>query len=139
MLRGADELRAFFAATRRGMRRMTGELPVLGDPRGGAVCNVLRYKPAGTGRSCVSGTEATSANKTTFEWNQIRVHRTEDFEHPRGEWNTIEIVVRGDTIEHYVNGHLVNRATGASVTRGRILLQSEGAEIFFRRVELQPL
>jgi hypothetical protein len=87
---------------------------------------------------CV-GTDVTSANRQAHEWGMKRVFRTEDFEHPHGEWNTIEIVARGDTIEHYVNGRLVNRATNTSVRRGRILLQSEGAEVFYRTVELTPL
>ena len=62
-----------------------------------------------------------------------------DPEKPHGEWNTIEVVARGDTIEHYVNGHLVNSGTKATVSRGKILLQSEGAEIYYRRVEMVPL
>jgi hypothetical protein len=33
----------------------------------------------------------------------------------------------------------VNRATGASLREGRIMIQSEGAEIYVRRVELHPL
>jgi hypothetical protein len=33
----------------------------------------------------------------------------------------------------------VNAGVDASVSSGRIMLQSEGAEIFFRRVELLPL
>ena len=37
------------------------------------------------------------------------------------------------------NGEVVNKGTGASVTKGRIVLQSEGAEIEFRKVELVPL
>ncbi len=88
---------------------------------------------------CVGGTEVTSPNKSAIEWNQKRIYRTENFERPNDEWNTIEIVARGDTVEHYVNGHLVNRGTKASVRSGKILLQSEGAEIFYRTVELTPL
>jgi hypothetical protein len=37
-----------------------------------------------------------------------------------------------------VNGRLVNAATDASVTEGKIMIQSEGAEIYLRRIELQP-
>jgi hypothetical protein len=88
---------------------------------------------------CVAGADATSANRQEHAWGMKHIFRTEDFEKPRGEWNTIEVVARGDTIEHYVNGHLVNRATGVTVTAGRILLQSEGAEVFYRKVELSPL
>jgi hypothetical protein len=67
-----------------------------------------------------------------------RIPRTADFEHPTGDWNTMEIVCNGRQSEHYVNGHLVNAGTNASVDSGRILLQSEGAEIYFKTVELIP-
>jgi hypothetical protein len=33
----------------------------------------------------------------------------------------------------------VNEGHDASVTRGKILLQSEGAEVYFRNVTLRPL
>jgi len=35
-----------------------------------------------------------------------------------------------------VNGHLVNSGSAASVSAGRILLQSEGSEVFFRNLVL---
>jgi hypothetical protein len=62
--------------------------------------------------------------------------RSENFERPRGEWNVIEIVCRDGEIEHWVNGHLVNSGSAASVGAGRILLQSEGSEVFFRNLVL---
>ena len=34
---------------------------------------------------------------------------------------------------------LVNAASDSSFKDGRIMIQSEGAEIYFRRIELQPL
>ena len=39
----------------------------------------------------------------------------------------------------YVNGQLVNQASEGTLTGGRLLFQSEGAEVYFRRIELQPL
>ncbi len=68
-----------------------------------------------------------------------RVVKKSDAEKPNGEWNTVEVICDGGTIVHIVNGVEVNRGTDASVTRGRITLQSEGAEIFYRNVELRPL
>jgi Domain of Unknown Function (DUF1080) len=59
-----------------------------------------------------------------------------DAEKPTGEWNKIEIIADGGKCSHLVNGVLVNEATEASVTKGKILLQSEGAEVFYRKVEL---
>lgn len=62
-----------------------------------------------------------------------------DVEHPLGQWNRVECICAGDSITNMVNGKVVNRGHKASHTRGKILLQSEGAEIFFRTVELYPL
>ena len=63
----------------------------------------------------------------------------EDVEHPVGEWNTLECLCAGDKITIVLNGKTVNVGTEASHTRGKILFQSEGAEVFFRRIDLTPL
>ena len=64
---------------------------------------------------------------------------TRDVEKPVGEWNRMEVICQGDTITNIVNGLVVNVGTKSSLTQGKIQLQSEGAEIFFRRVEVRPL
>jgi len=58
-------------------------------------------------------------------------------EKPVGEWNTMEVYCKGSTIEVHVNGVLQNKATGVTVTRGHICLQSEGGTVEFRNVWLQ--
>jgi len=45
----------------------------------------------------------------------------------------------GGDLTTYLNGMLVNQATDVKPTKGRIQIQSEAAEIFFRRVDLIPL
>jgi hypothetical protein len=65
--------------------------------------------------------------------------KSQDGEKPTGEWNTIEVVADGGNLQHIVNGVVVNQATECSVAKGRIALQSEGAEVFYRKVELRPL
>lgn len=62
-----------------------------------------------------------------------------DVEKPVGEWNRIEVICDGDRIVNLVNGYVVNVGTASSLRRGKILFQSEGAEIFFRRIEVRPL
>ncbi|MHC5540556.1 3-keto-disaccharide hydrolase [Singulisphaera rosea] len=68
-----------------------------------------------------------------------RAIRTIDAEKPNGEWNVVEVVCDGGSITNIVNGVVTNRGTAASVTRGKIILQSEGAEIYFRNVTITPL
>lgn len=66
--------------------------------------------------------------------------RTKDnVENPIGQWNHYKITCKGDTVCLEINGQPVNEGTGAERTKGKILLQSEGAEIFFRNIYLKPL
>jgi hypothetical protein len=60
-------------------------------------------------------------------------------ERPAGEWNTMEVVCKSNTIEVNVNGILQNRGTNVNLSSGSICLQSEGKEIEFRNVFLSKL
>jgi hypothetical protein len=60
-------------------------------------------------------------------------------EKPIGEWNQYEITCKGDTITLVVNGQKVNEGTEAEARKGKILLQSEGAPIVFRNVEIKTI
>lgn len=63
----------------------------------------------------------------------------QDVESPFGEWTHVECICDGDTITNIVNGKVVNRATGVAQPKGKILLQTEGAEMWVRKIELVPL
>lgn len=74
------------------------------------------------------------------EWKDILGFRGKnDVEKPVGEWNTLECIALDGQISIFLNGTLVNKATDIKPNKGRIQIQSEGAEIFFRRVELTQL
>src|SRR6266496_1174995 len=60
-------------------------------------------------------------------------------EKPLGEWNQYEITADHGNLELNVNGVVQNTATDMEEVPGKILFQSEGAEIEFRNVELTPL
>jgi hypothetical protein len=60
-------------------------------------------------------------------------------EKPTGEWNTMEVVCLGNTIEVSVNGVLQNKATNISINSGSICLQSEGKDIEFKNVFITQL
>jgi hypothetical protein len=64
---------------------------------------------------------------------------TDGSEKPLGEWNTMVVEARGDTVKVWVNGALVNEGFGATAKQGRIALQAEGTEVEFRKVEIGPL
>lgn len=56
-----------------------------------------------------------------------------------GEWNSYDIVCKGNTIEVSVNGLLQNTATNCNVTKGGIGLQAEGSKIQFRNIWIEPV
>ncbi|MDH5474835.1 MAG: DUF1080 domain-containing protein [Cyclobacteriaceae bacterium] len=74
------------------------------------------------------------------EWEDTLGFRGEnDIEKPVGEWNTLKCIVVDGKFSIFLNDTLVNEATNVRPNKGRIQIQSEGAEIFFRKVELTPL
>ncbi len=77
-----------------------------------------------------------------------RVIKNADRERPHGQWNTIDLYAAGQTSAHVVNGATTLVLTGlrhpvdgreAPLTRGRIQLQSEGAEVFYRNVAIRRI
>ena len=80
---------------------------------------------------------ATCKGHETRQTRSLNSHEARN-EKPGGEWNTYEVVCRGDTVQSYVNGKLMNEAEGCSVTSGAIALQSEGGEWEARKVFLEP-
>lgn len=74
-------------------------------------------------------------------WQNVTGYRDPngEIEKSHGEWNVVEIVAQGDNVKHYLNGKLVNEGSKAYPASGKILIQSEGAEVYFRDVKLYPL
>jgi hypothetical protein len=60
-------------------------------------------------------------------------------EKPVGEWNSVEIVCRGDTIACSINGVRQNRATKCEPQAGKIGIQLEGFPFELRNLRLTPL
>ena len=69
----------------------------------------------------------------------IRSIKKKDAERAHGEWNTVEAIVKDGHCQHIVNGVMVNEGFDASIQKGRLLIQSEGAEIYFRNIQLKKL
>jgi hypothetical protein len=72
-----------------------------------------------------------------------------DFESPHGEWTTVEIYCFGDKSVHIVNGHVVMilehsrtllpNGTSTPLTSGKIEIQSEGAEAYYRNIKIRKI
>lgn len=68
-----------------------------------------------------------------------------DAEKANGEWNTLDLYTFNGTSMHYVNGVLTMKLQnsrlpdGAPLTKGRIQLQSEAAEIYYRNIKVRQI
>lgn len=61
----------------------------------------------------------------------------DDVEKKFGEWNQYEITCKGGDVTLTVNGKKVNEGKNGNLKKGRIALQSEGAEVHFKDVEIK--
>jgi len=74
------------------------------------------------------------------DWDDILgIRGKQDVESPGEEWTHVEYIAEGDTLKYYVNGVLVNEAFDCHPAAGKILFQTEGAELYWRKIELHPL
>ena len=74
--------------------------------------------------------------------------RSEDLESPPGEWTTLELYCFGNKSIHVVNGEVVmvlknsryyEGEKAIPLAKGKIQLQSEAAEVFFRNIEIRQI
>jgi hypothetical protein len=57
----------------------------------------------------------------------------------KGQWNVYDVVCVDGVVKLSVNGKFVNGLSGASVKKGYLCLESEGAEIHFRNIRILEL
>ncbi len=58
---------------------------------------------------------------------------------PLGEWTKVECLCEGNRITVKINGQTVNECENVFPSAGRILLENEKNEIYFRNFEIKPL
>ncbi|MFZ6011080.1 MAG: 3-keto-disaccharide hydrolase [Bacteroidota bacterium] len=77
-----------------------------------------------------------------------RCIKNPDAEKTSGQWNKLDLYCSGDTSVHVVNDQIVmilfhsrqmNDNAEIPLTAGKIQLQSEGAELFYRAITVQPI
>jgi len=73
-------------------------------------------------------------------WKDVTDFRgARDVENSAGKWSRVECICDGGRIRIKVNGTIVNEAFDVYPDRGQILLQCEGSEVLYRRLELRSL
>jgi hypothetical protein len=87
----------------------------------------------------VDSTSLTINGKVFPPTRNQQIIKTSDQEKPYGEWNTVEVIAKDGRCIHKVNGVIVNEGTDANIREGKIALQSEGAEIYYRNIKLAEL
>lgn len=81
----------------------------------------------------------TTKHKTTHSYQGTHIYKSSDCERPVGEWNSIEIISNNGKCSHILNGMVVNEITNVSQKSGKILIKSNGSEIFFKNIYLTVL
>jgi hypothetical protein len=84
-------------------------------------------------KATINGKEYTSTEKEKPIGAKLHAGN----EKPAGEWNSCEVVCKGNSIEVTVNGLLQNTATNCSTSKGAIALQAEGCKIQFRNLWIE--
>lgn len=126
----------------------TGDFLVVGDgtDKFSLTSNVAPKKPGGGDVFSPNGKPLT-INKGRIDWfardpnwkDVLGFRGEKDVEKVVGKWNRIECIADGDNLTVYLNGVLVNQAYRVKPSRGKIQIQSEGAEMLVRKVEIIPL
>ncbi len=71
-----------------------------------------------------------------------------DAENASGEWNTLDLYCHGDTSVHVINGKVMmvlynsrqfENGQAIPLVKGKIQIQSEGAEVFYKNISIESL
>ncbi|ODS80386.1 MAG: hypothetical protein ABS46_14370 [Cytophagaceae bacterium SCN 52-12] len=126
----------------------TGDFLVVGDGSDAYALTAMVANPDKEGAKLYqSGGRPATIHSGRIDWfarspawkDTVDFRGKHDIEKPVGEWNTMEVVAFGDKVDIFLNGQLVNQAFDVRPAKGRIQIQSEGAEMYVRKVELTPI
>ena len=126
----------------------TGDFIVVGDgSRDFSITCPVASEKQGSSFIYKPGGEMVTVNSGRINWfgrdpgwkDSVGFRGANDIEKPVGKWNKLECVVKDREIHIYLNGTLVNHAVAVKPYKGRIQIQSEGAEIFIKQVLIESL
>lgn len=100
----------------------------------------LKHGNAGDFIVNAAGEQATVRDSVYVGTEKVKPIAAKQFpsnEKAAGEWNSYDIVCKGDKVEVSVNGVLQNTAVKCSMQKGGIGLQAEGSRIRFRNIWIE--
>ncbi len=97
-----------------------------------------RWKQGGR-KTVYSGKQFWWSKHQPFFEERLDNRGKDDVASPRDQWTRMECIAAGDRLTIKVNGVTVNEFSDVMPSAGKILLENEGSEIYFRNVELFPL
>jgi hypothetical protein len=117
-----------------------------GDPYPATISSTTTIGEDGRTRWLAEGQKTRYSGKQ-FWWSRhepffkelIDTRGKDDVASPLGEWTRVECLCAGARITIKINGVTVNECFDSKPAAGKILLQTEGHEVFFRNFELHPL
>ncbi|HLF32748.1 MAG TPA: DUF1080 domain-containing protein [Cyclobacteriaceae bacterium] len=125
------------------METMFGDSYRMGD----SYCSIYASKPEGSERYVYNPAGSLLEVGEGREAGKI-VSKSVMAEKPYGEWNTVEIICFEGKAIHIINGrvnmviensHLFLDGRELPLMRGNIQLQSEGSEVYFRKMEIRGI
>jgi hypothetical protein len=100
--------------------------------------NQLYFDPLGTPTTLESG-RLNWQHRDPNWLDKVQFRGAHDVESPYGQWTRCTIIAQRDTLRFFVNERLVNQVSGLNNCRGKILFQTEGAEVWYRNIKLTKL
>jgi hypothetical protein len=115
------------------------------------VVSDVNSSPSADGKSFVydpNGQVRTFSREKAVPNSGGRVARLPSYSNPETDWVTLEIYTFGQNAVHLVDGKVVLRiqnirlhenGTTRPLTSGKLQIQSEGSEVYYRNLELRPI
>lgn len=125
---------------------LTGKDPKTGEPIPTSLTTRIKKDRDGEKVWDKDGEEITLSSGRINWWgrdpdwaDKVGFRGKDDVESEFGEWTRMDVISDGDKIQYLVNGVVVNEGYHAKPDYGKLLVQTEMAEMWVRKWDLYPL
>jgi len=125
---------------------LTGKDPKTGEPIPTSLSSTITKDRDGE-KVWKKGGEEITLSSGRINWfgrdpdwaDKVGFRGKDDVESKFGEWTRMDVICKGGDIEYKVNGVTVNGGSNAKPDHGKLLVQTEMAEMWVRKWDLYPL